>query len=167
MTMFSAMSKRALGSAALVTAFLGVPSLALMTSPAQAAPSLATPLVTFSFDRTQADPLAGADRCESVLYNVAIGAPVPLDGAPCIESYLLASGQARDHLTTDDPTNELFSDTLLGTTTRPDPVACENVLTGLAVGQALPATVAPCVTAYMLTPLSGSVAGGADPQNGG
>ncbi|WP_313388222.1 hypothetical protein [Rhodospirillum rubrum] len=147
-----------------------------MTTPAQAAPSLAavapaprvaTPLVTFSFDRTEADPLAGADRCDGVLYKVATGAPVPLDGAPCIETYLLATGQAQDHLSTDDPTNELFSDTLLGTTTRPDPVACENVLTGLAVGQALPATVAPCVTAYMLTPLSGSVAGGADPRNGG
>ncbi|WP_413203967.1 hypothetical protein [Rhodospirillum sp. A1_3_36] len=106
--------------------------------------TMPAPEVTFSFDE------AANLSCDDVLNNVAIGAPVPLSGAPCIESYLLVSGLGREELTSQDPAAELFNNTLVGTLSAPDPFACEQVLTGLATGQAMPITVAPCVTAYML-----------------
>jgi hypothetical protein len=106
--------------------------------------TMPAPEVTFSFDE------AANLSCDDVLNNVAIGAPVPLSGAPCIESYLLLNGMGREELTSQDPAADLFDDTLVGSLSDPDPFACEQVLIGLATGQAMPATVAPCVTAYML-----------------
>ncbi|MCF8482486.1 MAG: hypothetical protein K9H25_18845 [Rhodospirillum sp.] len=111
---------------------------------ARPANTMPAPKVTFSFDQT------ATLSCDDVLNNIAIGIPVPLSSAPCIESYLLATGLGREELTSDDPAAELFNDTLVGTLNDPDPMACEQVLIGLATGQAMPVTVAPCVTTYML-----------------
>lgn len=119
------------------------------------------PQVTFSFDQSR------SLTCDAVLYNVAVGAPVPMNGAPCIESYILATGQASAGLDSGDPTAELFKENRVGLVGDPDPYACERVMIGLATGQAMPATVAPCVTAYMLPQSNDALAGESGSGRGG
>jgi hypothetical protein len=130
------------------------------TATQRPANTMPAPEVTFSFDETE------GLTCDDVLNNVATGAPVPLSGARCIESYLLVTGLGRNELTSGDPAAELFNDTLVGTLSNPDPVACEQVLIGLATGQAMPVTVAPCVTAYMLPHSPEMIADSSDEASG-
>ncbi len=121
----------------------------------------AVPRVTFSFDQST------SLTCDEVLYNVAVGEPVPMNGAPCIETYLLETDQASATLDSSDPTAELFRETRVGLVGAPDPYACEKVMVGLAIGKAMPATVAPCVTAYMLPQSDDALAGESGSKRGG
>lgn len=109
------------------------------------APTLPTPQVVYSFDDTQ------ALTCEEVLVNVAIGQPVPLSAAPCLETALLGIDPAVIEARTGVSLPPADGGAALAEAeVWPNGAACESVLVGLALGHALPVTTAPCVSAYML-----------------
>lgn len=117
-------------------------------------PAQDDPMVVFSFD-------GAPDGCEAVLADFAVGAPVPVGSAQCLVEYVLEPQaervQAAQADGLDDPANAMFSASPFGLVGSPDPLACEQALPSLAVGQALPVAVADCVAAYV-APHSDAVA---------